>query len=148
MKTILMILAAFLTLAGLACVWAWLICLGRGLERVAARPAALFAVVLFVLAAMSAGAAMAHDPYTGWTQPGTGASCCNRMTPDRSAGDCRPVRARLDGNGVWWVLLHTGWKPVPRAMILQQASPDLSSHVCANLTTEEIYCFVPGPQGS
>lgn len=148
MKVALLFAAVVLLLAGLVCVWAWLICLGRGIERLAARPAAIFAVVLFVLAAMSAGAARAHDPYTGWKQPGTGASCCNRMAPDRSSGDCRPIRARLDGNGVWWVLLDTGWRPVPRTRILQQASPDLSSHVCANLTTEEIYCFVPGPQGS
>lgn len=105
-------------------------------------------MVLFVLVAMSAGAAMEHDPYSDWRQPGSGHSCCNRMAPDRSTSDCRPIRARLDGNGVWWVLLDTGWKPVPRAKILHQASPDLSSHVCANLTTEEIYCFVPGPQGS
>lgn len=148
MTAALLIAAAFLTLAGLVCVWAWLICLGQGAERLAARPAAIFAVVLFALAFTAAGAALAHDPYTGWTQPGTGASCCNRMAPDRSSGDCRPVRARIDAAGVWWVLLDTGWRPVPRARILQQASPDLSSHVCANLTTEEIYCFVPGPQGS
>lgn len=58
MATVLLILAAVLVLAALACTWAWLICLGRGLERLAARPAAIFAVVLFVLAAMSAGVAM------------------------------------------------------------------------------------------
>ena len=112
----------------------------------------LAALSLLVTAAVASLAllrsAEAHDPYTGWTQPGTGASCCNQMAPDRSFGDCRPVRARLDGNGVWWVRLDSGWKPVPRARILQQTSPDLSSHVCANLSTEEIYCFVPGPQGS
>lgn len=148
MTVLLLIATVVATLAGLVCVWAWLICLGRGAERLAARPAAIFAVALFALALTAAGAALAHDPYTGWTQPGTGASCCNQMALDRSSGDCRPIRARLDGNGVWWVLLDTGWRPVPRARILQQASPDLSSHVCANLTTEEIYCFVAGPQGS
>lgn len=110
----------------------------------------LAALSLLVTAAVAwgAGPGAAHDPYTGWTQPGTGASCCNQMAPDRSSGDCRPIVAKIDGNGVWWVLLDSGWKPVPPARILQQASPDLSSHVCANLTTEEIYCFVPGPQGS
>lgn len=148
MTAILLIAAAFLALAGLACTWAWLICLGRGLERLAARSAAVFAVVLFLLAFTAVGTALAHDPYTDWKQPDTGVSCCNRMAPDRSTGDCRPVQARLDGYGVWWVKLDSGWRAVPRARILQQASPDLSSHVCANLTTEEIYCFVPGPQGS
>jgi hypothetical protein len=54
MATVLLIAAAVLVLAALACTWAWLICLGRGLERLAARPAAIFAVVLFVLAALSA----------------------------------------------------------------------------------------------
>ena len=61
MTTVLLIAAAVLVLASLACAWAWLICLGRGAERLAARPAALFAVVLFLLAAMAAGAAaLAH----------------------------------------------------------------------------------------
>lgn len=57
-SAILLIAAVVLLLAGLVCVWAWLICLGRGVERRAARPAAIFAVVLFVLAAMSACVAM------------------------------------------------------------------------------------------
>ena len=35
-STILIIAAAFLALAGLVCIWAWLICLGRGAERLAA----------------------------------------------------------------------------------------------------------------
>lgn len=56
MTAILLIAAAFLALAGLVCVW--LICLGRGAERLAARLAAIFAVVLFALVAMSAGAAL------------------------------------------------------------------------------------------
>jgi NADH-quinone oxidoreductase subunit B len=60
MTTALLIAATVLLLAGLLCAWAWLLCLGRGLERLAARPAAIFAVVLFVLAAMSAGVALAH----------------------------------------------------------------------------------------
>lgn len=58
MSIVLLILATVLALAALACAWAWLICLGRGAERLAARPAALFAAVLFVLAAMSACVAM------------------------------------------------------------------------------------------
>jgi hypothetical protein len=58
MTTALLIAAAVLALAGLACTWAWLICLGRGAERLAARPAAIFAVVLFALAAMNACVAM------------------------------------------------------------------------------------------
>ena len=58
MTTALLIAAVVLLLAGLVSTWAWLICLGRGLERVAARPAAIFAVVLFALAAMNACVAM------------------------------------------------------------------------------------------
>lgn len=143
-----LILAVFLALAGLVCVWAWMIVLGRGAARDEARPALILGAVLIVLAMVSASAALAHDPYTSWRQPGTGKSCCNQLTPDRSAGDCRAARAKLDGDGVWWVLLDTGWHRVPRDRILQRPSPDLSSHVCASLTTEEIHCFVPGPQGS
>jgi len=60
MTIIMMIMAAFLALAGVVCVWAWLICLGRGAERPAARPAALFAVVLFLLAVTAAG--VSHRP--------------------------------------------------------------------------------------
>lgn len=58
MSVLLLILAVALVLAGLVCLWAWLICIGRGAERLAARPAAVFAMVLFILAAMSAGAAI------------------------------------------------------------------------------------------
>lgn len=92
MTTILLILAAFLTLAGLACTWAWLICLGRGAERLAARPAAIFAVVLFVLAAMSAGAAMAQTAPVG--------------PDDHYASPARGIR-----------LLHQGEKKVGRPLV-------------------------------
>ena len=109
-SAILLIAAAFLALAGTVCAWAWLICLGRGAERLAARPAAIFAVVLFVLAAMSAGAAMAQtaphhhhefhqDFYRYWKQPGTGVSCCD-------ASPARGIR-----------LLHQGEKKVGRPLV-------------------------------
>ncbi|WP_425065072.1 hypothetical protein [Reyranella sp.] len=61
MTAVPLIAAAILTLAGLACGWAWLICLGRGAERLAAHPAAGFAVALFLLAVTVARAAMAHN---------------------------------------------------------------------------------------
>ncbi len=112
MTAILLIATVVAVLAGLVCVWAWLVCLGRGLERRAARPAALCAVVLFVLALTAAGAALAQTPhhhefhqdfYRHWKQPGTGVSCCDaRVTRDgQEVGDCEPTRAEIRA-GAWW----------------------------------------------
>lgn len=41
-------------------------------------------VSLAVVIGWMAREAKAHDPYTGWTVPGTMISCCNRQ-------DCRPI---------------------------------------------------------
>lgn len=57
--------------------------------------------MLFVLAVTTAGAALAHDPNTGWTQPGTGASRCNGMAMNRSLGNSR----RMFGSGAPWTVL-------------------------------------------
>ena len=46
--------------------------LGRGLECLAAPLATVFAVVPYLLAGKLFGTAIAHDPYTGWTQAGMG----------------------------------------------------------------------------
>ena len=151
------VLAAFLALAGLACGWAWLICLGRGAERLAARPAGLFAVVLFVLAAMAAGAAMAQAPdhhefhrdfYRYWKQPGSNASCCDaRVTRDgRETGDCEPTRAEIRG-GIWWAWLRqeNRWVEVPDARIIRERSPNVTdAHLCWN---GQVLCFVPPATG-
>ncbi len=94
-----------------------------------------------VIAIGAANQALAHDIYGGWTQPGTGKSCCN----DR---DCRPVRSYRGDDGVHYVWLNGRWQPVPASRVLAIPSPDGSSHLCANDETDEIHCFVPGqPQG-
>lgn len=135
MRTILLIFAVVATLAGLACAWAWLICLGRGAERLAARPAAVVAVVLFVLAAMATTAALAHDPYTDWKIPGTTTSCCNQ-------NDCRPVRARVAFDGIWEVWHEGRWLPVPAGAMLPFPSPDGRSHAC--IIGSAVLCMLPG----
>ena len=85
--------------------------------------------------------ARAHEPYGGWVNPTTGASCCNDQ-------DCHPVRSYLGDDGVHYVFLSGRWKPVPAARVLKIPSPDGNSHVCDNVMTDEIYCFVAGqPKG-
>ena len=158
MNAILLIAAAFLALAGVVAVWAWLMCLGRGLERVAARPAAIFAVVLFVLAAMSAGAALAQthdhhefhrDFYRHWKQPGTNTSCCDaRVTRDgMEVGDCEPTRAEIRA-GAWWAWLRqeSRWVEIPDARIIRERSPNVTdAHICWNYG--RVLCFVPPATG-
>lgn len=137
MTVILLIATAVTTLAGLVCVWAWLICLGRGAERLAARPAAVFAVVLLVMAALSAGAAMAHGD-ASWIMAEPryvdrdGVHCCGpsdcrrehaakfRETPAgveivTGAGDVVLMPRALVGQGLypsidddWWVCVRGG----------------------------------------
>jgi len=137
MTAALLILAAFLLVAGLACGWAWLICLGRGAERLAARPAALFAVVLFLLAVTAAGAAIAHGD-AAWIMAEPryvdrdGVHCCGpsdcrrehaakfRETPAgieivTGAGDVFLMPRHLVGQGLypsidddWWVCVRGG----------------------------------------
>lgn len=158
MTVILLIATVVTTLAGLVCVWAWLICLGRGAERLAARPAAIFAVVLFAMAAMSAGAAMAQQPhhhefhrdfYRHWKQPGTGVSCCDaRMTrDDQEVGDCEPTRAEIRA-GAWWAWLRqeSRWVEIPDARIIRERSPNVTdAHLCWNYG--RVLCFVPPATG-
>jgi len=159
MTIIMMIMAAFLALAGLVCVWAWLICLGRGAERLAARPAAIFAVVLFALAITAAGAALAQtaphhhefhrDFYRHWMQPGTGVSCCDaRVTRDgQEVGDCEPTRAEIRA-GAWWAWLRqeSRWIEIPDARIIRERSPNVTdAHICWNYG--QVLCFVPPATG-
>lgn len=136
-SAILLIAAAFLAIAGVVAVWAWLMCLGRGLERLAARPAAIFAVVLFVLAFMAAGTALAHGD-AAWIMANPryvdrdGVHCCGpadcrrehatkfRETPAgieivTGAGDTVLMPRALVGQGLypsidddWWVCIRGG----------------------------------------
>jgi len=136
-KALFALATAVSVLAAIACVWAWLICLGRGIERRAARPAALCALVLFVLAAMSAGAALAHGD-AAWIMANPryvdrdGVHCCGpsdcrrehatkfRETPAgieivTGAGDVVLMPRHLVGQGLypsidddWWVCIRGG----------------------------------------
>src|SRR6266481_163314 len=58
------------------------------------------------------GHAENHDWYRKLEQPGTGFPCCNG-TEDGIEGDCRPTRAYLAADGLWYALLDGSWVPVP-----------------------------------
>ena len=137
MTAFLLFAAVVSTLAGLFCVWAWLICLGRGIERRAAMPAALCAVLLFVLALTAASAALAHGD-AAWIMANPryvdrdGVHCCGpsdcrrehatkfRETPPgieivTGAGDVVLMPRALVGQGLypsidddWWVCIRGG----------------------------------------
>lgn len=137
MTAILLIATVVATLAGVICVWAWLVCLGRGLERRLARPAALCALVLFALAFTAACAAWAHGDAV-WIMANPryvdrdGVHCCGpsdcrrehatkfRETPAgieivTGAGDVVLMPRALVGQGLypsiddgWWVCVRGG----------------------------------------
>lgn len=161
MTALLLIATVVATLAGVICVWAWLVCLGRGLERRAARPAALCALVLFALAFTAASVAWAQtghnhdhhefhrDFYRHWKQPGTGVSCCDaRVTRDgQEVGDCEPTRAEIRA-GAWWAWLRqeSRWVQIPDARIIRERSPNVTdAHLCWNYG--QVLCFVPPATG-
>ena len=140
---------------------AWLICRGRGVGRLAARPAALASIVLFVLALLSIAGAAAqtvlpfhHHPfhqdfYRHWKQPGTNVSCCDaRVTKDgQEIGDCEPTRAEIR-KGVWWAWLRqeSRWVEVPDGRIIRERSPNVTDgHLCWNFG--QVLCFVPPATG-
>jgi hypothetical protein len=83
-----------------------------------------------------------HDWYQELTQPGTGFPCCNG-TADGIEGDCRPTRAYLGKDGLWYALLDGRWVPVPPRVVLKQLAPDGHSHICAS-KGGTIYCFIRG----
>jgi hypothetical protein len=83
-----------------------------------------------------------HDWYQQLKQPGTGFSCCNGSTSD-SEGDCRPTRAYLNDDGLWYALLDGVWVPIPPRVVLKQLAPDGRSHICAS-KSGLIYCFLGG----
>jgi hypothetical protein len=88
------------------------------------------------------GHAENHDWYRELKQPGTGYSCCNGRSAT-SEGDCRPTRAYLNDDGMWYALLNGRWVPVPPRVVLQQLAPDGRSHICAS-KSGMIYCFLGG----
>jgi len=149
MTVTLLILAAVLVLASLACAWAWLICLGRGAERLAARPAALFAVVLFVLAAMSAGVALAHGD-AGWimAEPRyvdrAGVHCCG-------PADCRREHATKFRETPAGIEIVTGAGDVvlmPRSLVGQGLYPSIDDDWWVCIRGEIVRCvFKPATAG-
>src|SRR5215471_21177890 len=74
-----------------------------------------------------------HDWYQDLKQPGTGYSCCNGTT-NGAEGDCRPTRAYMNDEGVWYALLEGRWVQVSPNVVLDQMAPDGRSHICANKT--------------
>lgn len=88
------------------------------------------------------GHAENHDWYKELKQPGTGFSCCNGRT-NSSEGDCRPTRAYMNDDGVWYALINGRWIPVPPRVVLKQLAPDGGSHICAS-KSGMIYCFLGG----
>ena len=88
------------------------------------------------------GHAENHDWYKELKQPGTGLACCNGTT-NNAEGDCRPTRAYLNDDGLWYALLDGRWVPVPPRVVLKQLAPDGSSHICAS-KSGMIYCFLGG----
>jgi hypothetical protein len=88
------------------------------------------------------GHAENHDWYKDLKQPQTGYSCCNGRT-GTTDGDCRPTRAYLNDDGMWYALLDGKWVPVPPRVVLKQLAPDGSSHICAS-KSGMIYCFLGG----
>src|SRR5882757_9460872 len=83
-----------------------------------------------------------HDWYKELKQPDTGYSCCNGRS-NTSEGDCRPTRAYLSDDGMWYALLNGRWVPVPPRVVLKQLAPDGRSHICAS-KNGMIYCFLGG----
>lgn len=88
------------------------------------------------------GHAQNHDWYQQLKQPQTGYSCCTG-TVNGVEGDCRPTRAYINDDGMWFALLDGRWVPVPPRVVLKQLAPDGRSHICAS-KSGLIYCFLGG----
>lgn len=83
-----------------------------------------------------------HGEYQGWRAK-NGGGCCN-------GEDCRPVRARPDGDGGWsiWVPEFREWLPVPDyAVGAPDKFKDGRSHACTSKPGKSwpsafhIFCF-------
>lgn len=138
MSTVVLILfGIFFAIAGLVMAFLWLICRGRGLDAVAARPAVVTAVILLALAVLSIGSAFAHDD-AQWIADNkrytdrNGAHCCGvsdcrreqavkfREAPEGvyvavGAGDEVLMKRDLVGRGLypsidddWWICINGG----------------------------------------
>ena len=68
------------------------------------------------------GHAENHDWYKDLKQPQTGYSCCNGRT-GTTDGDCRPTRAYLNDDGMWYALLDGKWVPVPPRVAAPTSAP-------------------------
>lgn len=80
-----------------------------------------------------------HHWYKTLRHPGTGYECCDGK-------DCRPTRARTS-SGVLEVMVDGEWTRVPPGSIVNTASPDLQTHVCAQKgpwSPKVIFCVVLG----
>ena len=69
------------------------------------------------------------------TAPYSGISCC-------SVADCRPVEARLVGEG-WEIHVDGTWIEVPADVVLKRDNPDGRPIAC--VFAGSILCFVPPP---
>jgi hypothetical protein len=98
----------------------------------------VFAFIGTLLLGAFTGQAMGHDPYMDWKDK-DGKSCCNGI-------DCAPAKARFQ-NGDWYAQSPFGWVKVPEDKILRRHSPDNESHLCFNVHTKEVLCFVRAPSG-
>jgi hypothetical protein len=108
------------------------------------KPASRAIVSLFMLLLL-AGVAAGQPPqganpnsplglwYRSLTQPYNGRSCC-------SVADCRPVEARLAGDG-WEIRVGGRWLAVPRWNVLKRENLDGRPIAC--LHAGYILCFVP-----
>ena len=112
----------------------------QGREVTPLRAALLFVVGLLAFVfglGVLVGRAAAHDPYTDWKQPGSGASCCNGQ-------DCRPVRAYVGEDGLWRAWDGVRWLKVPADKLLPvDFAKDGRSHLCST-ADGHVYCFSPG----
>lgn len=100
---------------------------------------ALLALLAFISSPRSQdGHAQNHDWYK-YLRSNSGQSCCNG---DETHGDCRPVRAYLGDDGVWYAWLYGVWSPVPSDTVLKQSAPNGGSHICEQ--GGRIYCFIGG----
>lgn len=95
------------------------------------------------MGAFGCGHAEQHQQYLQWKPKGGKGSCCN-------GDDCRPVRARVDDDGVWsvWIPEFRSWLQVPNyALGEPDRFGDGRSHVCSSkplpMMPFHIFCFSP-----
>lgn len=95
-----------------------------------------------------------HDWYKELNRPsstpfGGNFSCCSKLSDDGKTGDCRPMRAKPDGNGGWFAWFNGGWIPVPPHVVLPSHlnKEPIYAHGC--LSPDGYWrCFLPAGDGS